>query len=162
MLVVYTDGACKSNGKYGYGGWAYVILRHNKIVWRDCGNVPDTTNNRMEITAVIEALKAIRKHFINYEKAQIVIHSDSAYVVNAWEKKWLHSWRLRNWKKADGGKVENVDLWEKVLFYTKDLNVRFVKVKGHADNEHNCMCDEMAQNEASHLQEEMESNEVWI
>lgn len=156
MINIYTDGSCKSNGYDGYGGWAYVIINKGRVAKKDSGSVAPTTNNRMEIYAVIKALESLKRDFINYENAHVVIHSDSAYVVNAWNRKWITNWRLSNWKKSDGNKVENSDLWEDLLFYTKNLNVRFEKVKGHGGNKYNEMCDKMAQEKAQNLKDEWE------
>lgn len=156
MLKVYVDGSCKSNGTDGFGGWAFVILNKERVALKDAGSVAPTTNNRMEIYSVIQAFKALKSKLINYENSHIVVYSDSAYVVNAWNRKWITNWRLNNWKKSDGGRVENADLWEELIFYTNNLNVRFEKVKGHDGNKYNEMCDKMAQGKAQSLKDEWE------
>lgn len=134
-VIIYTDGACSGNP--GPGGWA-AVLRSGEHKREISGYHPETTNNRMEMFAVIQALMALKK------PCSVKLHSDSAYVVNAFNNGWLDNWQKKNWKKADKSPVENQDLWQLLLNVIGEHQVEFIKVKGHADNEWNNRCDELA------------------
>lgn len=134
-ITIYTDGACSGNpGPGGYG----AILMYGDNKKEISGAEVDTTNNKMEITAVIKALEMIK------EPCDIEIYSDSTYVVDSIEKGWVYSWEKNNWKKADKKPVKNIELWIEMLKYLKVHNIRFIKVKGHSDNEYNNRCDRLA------------------
>ena len=135
LVTLYTDGACSGNP--GPGGWGVVLLygAHRKEL---SGGERETTNNRMELTAVIEGLRALKV------RCRVDIFSDSAYTVNAFLQGWVRGWEKGNWKKADGKPVLNSDLWRTLLALTREHDVVFHKVKGHADNELNNRCDELA------------------
>jgi ribonuclease H len=134
-ITIYTDGACSGNP--GPGGWAAVLmLGDNKK--EISGGSKDTTNNIMELTAVVEALKLLKR------PCKVNLHSDSAYVVNAFNQKWIYGWIKKNWKTADGSPVKNKEIWQELYSLTKIHDVTFIKVKGHADNEFNNRCDELA------------------
>jgi len=134
-VVLYTDGACSGNP--GLGGYAGVLLYgEHKLEYS--GSERETTNNRMEILAVIEGLNRLK-----YSCA-VDVYSDSAYTVNAFLNGWIYAWKKNGWKKADGKAVLNVDLWETLYALTKQHDVSFHKVAGHADNELNNRCDELA------------------
>lgn len=134
-VTIYTDGACSGNP--GPGGWG-AILMYKDIKKEISGSKKDTTNNVMELTAVIEALKLL-KH-----PCSVSLYSDSAYVVNAFLQKWIVSWQKNNWKTADKSDVKNKELWQELLELTNIHTVEFIKVKGHSDNEFNNRCDELA------------------
>ena len=134
-VTIYTDGACSGNP--GPGGWG-AILMHNENKKELSGGIKDTTNNIMEITAVLEALKALKF------PCEVDIYSDSAYVVNCFNQGWIYNWLKKGWKTASGENVKNKELWEELYNLTKVHNVTFHKVKGHADNEYNNRCDELA------------------
>lgn len=134
-LIIYTDGACSGNP--GPGGWGAVLL-YRQMRREMSGYEPVTTNNRMELTAAIEALRALR------EPCRITLYSDSTYLVNAFLQRWLVSWQKNNWLKSDKKPVENQDLWKTLLELTAQHDVTFVKVKGHASNAENNRCDELA------------------
>lgn len=134
-VTIYTDGACSGNP--GPGGYA-AILMYNGIEKEISGGEANTTNNKMEILAVLRALEMLR------EPCNVTIYSDSAYVVNAIEKGWLNSWKNNNWIKSDKKKVKNIELWEEVLKLLDMHDIKFVKVKGHSDNEYNNRCDKLA------------------
>ena len=137
-VEVYSDGACSGNP--GPGGWA-AILRfgpHEKVL---SGNMPHTTNNRMEVFAVISALGALK------ERCHVRVHSDSTYVVNAFQQGWLANWQRRGWKTSDGKPGENQDLWRLMAIVVKKHEVEFIKVPGHADCEENNRCDALARAE---------------
>lgn len=134
-VTLYTDGACSGNpGLGGYGG----ILIYGDIRREYSGSEQQTTNNRMEIMAVIEGLKRLKYPCI------VDVYSDSAYTVNAFNEGWIYGWQKKGWKKADGKAVLNVDLWESLYSLTKTHEVTFHKVAGHADNDFNNRCDELA------------------
>ena len=132
---LYTDGACSGNpGAGGYG----AILIYRGIEKEISGGEPSTTNNRMEIFAVIAGLRCLK------ESCDVTIYSDSAYTVNAFNEGWIQGWKTNGWKKADGKPVLNADLWLELLSLMEPHEIRFVKVKGHADNEYNNRCDALA------------------
>ena len=135
---LYTDGACSGNpGKGGYGG----ILMYNGRSKEYSGYEAETTNNRMELTAVIVGLKMLK------EPVNLNIYSDSAYVVNAFLEDWITNWQLHNWKNANKKPVSNIDLWTELLDLLAIHEVTWNKVKGHADNVYNNRCDALATGE---------------
>lgn len=135
---LYTDGACSGNpGKGGYGG----ILMYNGVSKEYSGYCAETTNNRMELTAVIVGLKMLK------EAVDLNIYSDSAYVVNAFLEDWISGWILKGWRTAGKKPVSNVDLWQELLELLKPHKVTWNKVKGHADNVYNNRCDALATGE---------------
>lgn len=134
-VIIYTDGACSGNP--GPGGWGAVLI------WKGTekeltGGAPESTNNRMEMRAVIEALKALKR------PCRVKIYSDSALIVNAFKQDWIGSWIKKGWKKANKKPVENQDLWKEMLEAMEDHKVSWIKVKGHADNELNNRVDRLA------------------
>lgn len=122
-----------------HGGWG-AILMYKDYQKEIFGAKQDTTNNVMELTAVIEALKLVRY------PCNIKIYSDSAYVVNAFLQGWIFNWLKKGWKTADGKPVKNKELWQMLYGFTQTHNIEFIKVKGHADNPLNNRCDELARN----------------
>lgn len=141
-VVIYTDGACSGNP--GPGGWGSILMyKGNKK--EISGGKKDTTNNVMELTAVIEALKLLKF------KCKVSLYSDSAYVVNAFNQKWIYGWMKNGWKNASKEPVKNKELWEELYELTKTHEVTFIKVKGHSDNEYNNRCDEMAREAITRL-----------
>ena len=138
QVEMYTDGACSGNpGKGGYGG----ILIYNGIEKEYSGYAPETTNNRMELTAVIVGLKMLK------EPVKLDIFSDSAYVVNAFLQGWVETWINNNWRTAGKKPVQNIELWQELLSLIENHEVTWHKVKGHADNEYNNRCDKLATGE---------------
>jgi len=134
-VVIYTDGACSGNP--GPGGWG-TILMYKDIKKEINGGVKQTTNNIMEITAVIEGLKMLKY------KCEVEIYSDSAYVVNAFNNHWIEGWMKKNWINSSKEPVKNKELWQELYNLVKQHEVKFIKVKGHSDNEYNNRCDELA------------------
>lgn len=134
-IEIFTDGACSGNP--GVGGWG-AILRFNGHTKELSGGEANTTNNRMELTAVIEALKALK------EPCEAVITTDSKYVSDAITLGWAEKWRANGWKKADKKPALNVDLWEKLLELLSIHKVTFNWVKGHAGHPENERCDALA------------------
>lgn len=137
-VVIYTDGACSGNP--GAGGWGAVLM-YGDYSKEISGYDESTTNNKMELTAVIKALQMLRK------KCNVKLYSDSAYVVNAINEKWLDSWKSNSWKGADKKPVKNQELWQELDNLLNQHSVEFIKVKGHADNKYNNRCDELATGE---------------
>lgn len=139
QVNIYTDGACKGNP--GAGGWA-AILEYEGKEKELCGGEKLTTNNRMELTAAIEGLRALK------EQCRVVLYSDSQYLVNAINKGWLENWKSKNWRKSDKSPVLNDDLW-KILSGLLDYHsVEFIWVRGHDGHEYNERCDNLASNKA--------------
>lgn len=139
LVTIYTDGACSGNP--GPGGWA-AILEYNGREKELSGGEARTTNNRMELTAVIEALKALN------ESCEVELFSDSKYVIDALDKGWVYNWRKNNWIKSDKKPALNPDLWEALLTEFKRHKVKLHWVKGHASNSKNNRCDELAVRES--------------
>ncbi len=133
-VIIYTDGACSGNP--GPGGYA-AILMCDGIEKEICGGEPETTNNRMELRAPIEALKLLTK------PCKVNIYSDSSYVVNCFAQKWIYGWARAGWKKKDG-ELKNVDLLKELYALCGKHDVNWIKVKGHSDNEYNNRCDKLA------------------
>ena len=134
-ITLYTDGACSGNpGLGGYGG--ILIYGEHKLEYN--AGEANTTNNRMEVKAVIVGLKRLKY------PCKVDVYSDSAYTVNAFNEGWIYAWKKNGWKKADGKEVQNVDLWEELYSLTQTHEIVFHKVAGHADNELNNRCDELA------------------
>jgi len=146
VIKIFTDGACSGNP--GPGGWSYIICKDEEIVQGQGGSVGKTTNNRMELTAVIKALEKI----ISFEDKRFQIISDSAYVVNAVNNHWIGCWNQNNWKTSKGEDVKNSDLWKMFLNIKNKCErlgklITFEKVKGHNGNYFNEWVDSMARNE---------------
>lgn len=134
-VVVYTDGACSGNP--GPGGWGAVLM-YGPTLKEISGGETRTTNNRMEMMAAIQALEMLK------EPVRVRLHSDSSYLVNCFRERWFERWERNGWRNAKKEPVENRDLWERLLALTRRHEVTFVKVKGHADDEWNNRCDELA------------------
>ncbi|MBQ9492696.1 MAG: ribonuclease HI [Oscillibacter sp.] len=134
-VTVYTDGACSGNP--GPGGWAALLMYggHRREL---SGGEPSTTNNRMEMTAIISALSALK------EPCTVELYSDSRYVLDAIEKGWAARWRRNGWKRNKSDPALNPDLWETLLNLLERHDVRCHWVRGHAGNEYNSRCDELA------------------
>jgi len=133
-VTIYTDGACSGNP--GPGGWGAILMygEHKKEL---SGGELSTTNNRMELISVIKALEALK------EPCKVTLYSDSQYVTNAINLGWLESWQIKGWRRK-GGEVKNLDLWMTLVPLLDIHDVTFIWVKGHADNEYNNRCDELA------------------
>lgn len=141
-VTIYTDGACSGNP--GPGGWAAVLIsgEHKKEI---SGGSKETTNNIMELTAILEALKALKT------ECEVELYSDSAYSVNAFNQGWIYNWIKKGWKTADGSEVKNKEIWQEIYSLTKKHKVSFNKVKGHSNVELNNRCDELARSEISKI-----------
>lgn len=143
-VKIYTDGACSYNP--GPGGWGAILMFKNKKK-EISGGAEHTTNNKMEITAVLEALYQLK------EKCKVELYSDSAYVINAFQQDWISKWQARNWKNAKGEPVVNREMWEKLIELNQYHKITWIKVKGHSDNEFNNRCDELARMEVDKILE---------
>ncbi|MBR4624663.1 MAG: ribonuclease HI [Alphaproteobacteria bacterium] len=138
MLKIWTDGSCLGNP--GPGGWGFVATNGKDIAER-CGGEKNTTNNKMELTAVIKALTAARKH------SEVEIHTDSQYVKNGMQS-WIKNWKKNNWKTADKKPVKNQELWQQLDELASVIKIHWVWVKGHAGEEFNERVDTLARNAA--------------
>ena len=141
-VTIYTDGACSGNP--GPGGWAAVLIygEHKKEI---SGGCKETTNNIMEVTAILEALIALKT------ECEVELYSDSAYSVNAFNQGWIYNWVKKGWKTADKKDVKNKEIWQELYSLTQKHKVKFNKVKGHSDVELNNRCDELARAEIDKL-----------
>lgn len=137
-IQIYTDGACSGNP--GPGGWGAVLFfKNNKK--EISGFNPNTTNNQMELTAAIEALNKLK------EKCNVELFSDSAYLINGFNEGWIEKWQLNGFKNSNKKQVQNIEMWQKLIEFSKFHNIKWIKVKGHSDNEYNNRCDELATGE---------------
>lgn len=137
QVEIYTDGACSGNP--GPGGWG-VILIHSDIEKELSGFAEHTTNQRMELLAAIEGLKALKI------PCEVKLYSDSAYLINAFNQHWIDNWQRNGWMNSQKKPVENQDLWQELLSLTQKHKLQWIKVKGHHDNIRNNRCDELARN----------------
>ncbi len=140
---IYTDGACSGNP--GKGGWASILI-YNGVEKEISGAFPETTNNRMELLAIIEGLRALK------EGCAVNLYSDSQYALEPFNKGWIYDWQKNNWKTSSKQDVKNVDLWLALLLEVKKHKITWIKVKGHADNEYNNRCDALARGAIKSLQ----------
>lgn len=134
-IDIYTDGACSGNP--GPGGWG-AILMYGGAKKELSGGEPETTNNRMELMAVINALEALN------QPCDVTLYTDSQYIVNAVEKGWAEKWKSNGWMRTKKEPAKNPDLWERLLKLMETHETKFIWVRGHAENEFNNRCDEMA------------------
>lgn len=135
-ITLYTDGACSNNP--GPGGWGVMLLYRDQKKELS-GFVPDTTNNRMELTAVIMGLSALKT-----DGVPVTVYTDSKYVVDAFNQNWITKWQNNGWRNSDRKPVANRDLWEQLLPLHQKYQPRYIWVKGHSNNPYNNRCDEMA------------------
>ena len=141
-VYIYTDGSCKSNP--GPGGWCAILVygKTEKVI---SGGAKETTNNRMELTAIIEALRALK------EPCEVLLTSDSKYALDALINGWAEGWKAKGWRKADKSPALNTDLWEELLSLVSKHKIEYNWVKGHAGHKYNERCDKIAQDEAAAL-----------
>lgn len=143
QVELYTDGACSGNP--GVGGWGIVLLYKTHRREKN-GACAETTNNRMELTAIIEGLRLLK------ESCAVTVYSDSAYSLDPFLKDWISVWQSNGWKTSGKDDVKNADLWKALLKEISRHDVKFVKVKGHSDNELNNRCDLLARTAIKELQ----------
>ena len=134
-VTIYTDGACSGNP--GPGGWGAILMYGNNKK-EISGGKKETTNNVMELTAALQALKQLKY------PCEVELYSDSAYLVNGFSNGWIYNWKKNNWKTANKEPVKNQEIWEELYNMTQIHKITFIKVKGHSDNEYNNRCDELA------------------
>lgn len=135
VVTIYTDGACSGNpGPGGYGA-VLMVGDHRREI---SGGEPESTNNRMELMAAIVALSALKR------ACNVTLFSDSSYLVDAFNRRWIDTWQRNGWKNSQKRDVGNKELWEQLIALTTQHAVTFVKVKGHSENEWNNRCDQLA------------------
>ena len=138
-VIIYTDGACRGNP--GPGGWAALLI-YGEQKKEISGSESHTTNQRMELTAAIMALRILK------EPCKVRLHSDSAYLVNAFLRNWLQKWQRNGWQTTAQQPVENQDLWRELIELSKYHRIEWIKVKGHSTNSYNNRCDQLAKEAA--------------
>ena len=146
VVNIYTDGACKGNP--GPGGWAAIILTSWNATFTIRGRDPNSTNNRMELTAAIKGLQSLDYWIPEPRDLPVILHSDSKYLTDAFNQNWLGKWQKNGWSTSTGKPVSNRDLWEVLLLLTKQRNITWQWVKGHSGDYFNEICDRMATEEA--------------
>lgn len=142
---IYCDGACRGNGgSKRLGGWAYAIYFDSQLIRKDSGAIPDTTNQRMELTATLEAIKGLLA--ITKDKPGLIcnFYSDSAYVINCYTQGWYKSWVANGWRNSAKKDVANVDLWQQLIPFFERNDFHFYKVAGHSGLHENELVDGMA------------------
>lgn len=143
-IEIYTDGSLKKVGqKLTFGGWGFIVIKDSKKIYYETGSETDTTNQRMELKAIVEALKYAQSIRRNTEK--VVIYSDSAYAVNCYNQEWYTKWLTNGWVTSTNKEVANRDLWEEIIPYFDNFWYTFKKVKGHDNVMWNEECDSLAQ-----------------
>lgn len=136
-VTIYTDGACSGNP--GPGGWGAILIHNRTRTEKQISEgAPATTNNRMEMTAILEALKLLKR------PVKVIVYSDSSYVVNAFRQKWLVKWQKNGWKTANKTEVANVDLWQAILQAAAPHQITWEHVPGHKNIRYNELCDQLA------------------
>lgn len=139
-VIIYTDGACSGNP--GPGGWGTVLM-FNGTLKELSGGERRTTNNRMEMMAVVVALESLT------ERCQVRVHSDSAYIINCFRQGWHEKWQRNGWQTSSKTPVENQDLWKRMLESARRHDIEWIKVKGHSGDKWNDRCDALARAESA-------------
>ena len=149
-LEIYTDGSLKKIGQQStFGGWAFYALREGNDFYHKSGSVPMTTNQRMELLAILEGLKYAQG--IRQKGEKVIIYSDSAYAINCYMQEWYNNWRTNGWYNSKKQPVANQDLWQEIIPFFDNFWYDFRKVEGHTGNYWNEQCDALAQLEAETL-----------
>jgi len=152
QLEIYTDGSCKKMGSnMTFGGWSFIALRGGEHIYQVAGSEYGTTNQRMELLAIRNALEFAQKNRLPNEK--VIIYSDSAYAINCYTQEWYTRWQYNGWTNAKGEDVANQDLWIQIIPYFDNFWYYFKKVKGHDKNYWNNECDRLAQMAAQELKD---------
>ena len=157
-IEVYTDGACSGNP--GNGGDAFIILKGEKEILKLSGSQENTTNNYMELKAIVRAIEHVISELGSIptkNKIEVFIHSDSAYCINPVEKGWIKFWESNGWISRTGEPIKNLELWIKLnsLLKHRKFKFKFVKVKGHSGDRYNEMVDKAAKNAINRLNREL-------
>lgn len=150
-VKIYTDGACSGNP--GPGGYAAIII-YNDVEKEVTGAKLNTTNNQMELLAAIKGLEALK------QSCNVELYSDSSYLVNAYNNKWIDNWKKNNWKNASKQPVKNKELWERLEKLGSIHNIKYIKVKGHSNNEYNNRCDTLAVNAIKKIEKRLIKIEI--
>ncbi len=150
-VIIYTDGACSGNP--GPGGWA-AILKYGEKEREITGFEEETTNNKMELLAALEALKCLK------EPCEVELYSDSAYLINGFEKGWIWNWKKNGWINSSKDPVKNIELWKELDRQNRAHKIDWIKVKGHSDNEYNNRCDRLAVEEIKKHKKEIPVKEA--
>ena len=150
-LEIYTDGSCKG-GALRYGGWAFIVVEDSKMIYYGAGGERNTTNQRMELRAIAEALAWVKEN--RGHNQRVAIYSDSAYAINCYSQHWWENWKKNGWRNSKGDDVANADLWGLIIPYFTNLWYEFHKVNGHSGVFWNEECDKYAQREADLLKKE--------
>ena len=143
--IIYCDGSTRGNGQENsVGAWAYAIINPetNTMSYADVIAVKNTTNQRMELTAAIQAIKKVCEYLTPFDRVEI--YTDSAYLHNCYTQKWYRNWQMNGWRTASKKPVQNIELWQELISLLSRHSVTWHKVKGHADNEYNNRCDRLA------------------
>lgn len=150
-LEIYTDGSCKSIGQTRFGGWSFIALRGGEFIYQAYDGVLGTTNQRMELQAVCNALEFAEKN--RHPNEQVIIYTDSAYIINCYQNNWYEDWQTNNWMNSRNEPVLNIDLWLKIIPYFDNFWYSFKKVPAHKDNYWNNASDQLAQKVAQKLKD---------
>ena len=151
-LEIYTDGSCKKMGNaMTFGGWSFIALRGGERIYEVAGSEYGTTNQRMELLAIRNALEFAQKN--RRPNEEVVIYSDSAYAINCYTQEWYTRWQYNGWTNSKGEDVANRDLWIEIIPYFDNFWYYFSKVKGHGNNYWNNECDRLAQIESQKLKD---------
>ncbi len=150
-LEIYTDGSCKSLAKVRFGGWSFIALRGGEFLYRVSGCEQETTNQRMELIAIRNALRYAQQN--RHPNEHVYIYSDSAYAINCYKQEWYTKWQLNGWVNSSNEPVANADLWMEIIPFFDNFWYSFIKVKGHDTNYWNNECDRLAQEEAQTLKD---------
>ena len=152
QLEIYTDGSCKKIGNsMTFGGWSFIALRGGERIHEAAGSEYGTTNQRMELLAIRNALEFAQKN--RHPNETVVIYSDSAYAINCYTQEWYVNWQRNGWTNASGEDVANQDIWVDIVPYFDNFWFHFIKIKGHDTSYWNNECDRLAQIEAQTLKE---------
>ena len=150
-MEIYSDGSCKSLAKERFGGWSFIALRGGEFLYRVSGCEQETTNQRMELIAIRNALRYAQQN--RHPNEHVYIYSDSAYAINCYKQEWYTKWQLNGWVNSSNEPVANADLWMEIIPFFDNFWYSFIKVKGHDKNYWNNECDRLAQEEAQTLKD---------
>lgn len=148
-LDIYTDGSSKSIGSTRFGGWAFIAVKDGNKVYEAADSEQGATNQRMELMAILKALKYAQGVRLPYER--VVLYSDSAYAINCYKQQWYASWLMNGWKTTSNKDVINIDLWNQIIPFFENFWYNFEKIEGHSGVVWNELCDKLAQTEAEKL-----------
>ena len=144
MIKIYTDGSTRKNRQqHAPGAWGFIVIENDKIIHKEASGEEDTTNQRMELQAMIKACYWAARNFDSF--TDVCFYSDSAYIINCYNDKWYEKWQRNGWTTSKNGAVKNVDLWSKLIPFFEKANFSFKKVKGHAGDKWNCVIDGVVQ-----------------